>query len=76
MICLSNGEEDKVSDDQLSFIESLIHNCVLGEDIKTSIENEMFEYTRSEAEKTINYLIQHQMETLNDQFLRAIDKDN
>lgn len=69
-------EEEKISDSQLAWIEGLIHTSTLGEDVKTKIEGEMFEFTKSRAEKCITYLQENQQENLNQQFTRAVEGDN
>lgn len=69
-------EEEKIVDGQVALIEGLIHTSTLGEDIKTKIENEMFEFTKSKAEKCIVYLRENQQQNLNQQFDRAIENDN
>lgn len=62
----------KVSDAQLSYIETLLHNSTISEDRKQAIENEMFEYDSLQAGNCIQYLQENQMESLNQQLDRKL----
>jgi hypothetical protein len=80
-ISVYKGEEPdhdkpKVTDGQLALIEGLIHNCTLTENQLIKIEGEMFDYTQERAEKCITFLRENQKPTLEQDFTRALEKEN
>jgi hypothetical protein len=54
------------TNNQHSFIESLIRNCTLEEERKCEIEREYLSYTDEEAAKVIDYLLSNQQHPIFD----------
>lgn len=73
MAIISQSDEyEKASDSQLAFIDNLIHTCELDEERKVWIECDLFNLSFQEAERLINFLMQHQKESLDQQFERKL----
>jgi hypothetical protein len=53
---VNSSSNSAISDTQKKTIENLLHDCSLGEEMKTKIENEMFDMTYSRANDCIEYL--------------------
>jgi recombination protein RecT len=62
----------KISDSQISYIDSLLHSSSIDETKKKIIENEMFDYDSIQASNCIEYLKENQIESLREQFERKI----
>ena len=62
----------KISDSQISYIDSLLHSSSIEESKKKKIESEMFDYDSIQAGNCIEYLKDNQIESLKEQFERRI----
>lgn len=67
---IANGY--KISDSQISYIESLLHNSTIDEKRKSLIESEMMDYDSIQAGNCISYLKENQQENMNDRFEKLV----
>jgi hypothetical protein len=65
----------KVTDSQLSYIDNLIHNCTLPQEMIEQIEQEMYDFTQERAEKCIAYLKENQRKNLDQELTETLRKN-
>jgi hypothetical protein len=64
-----------ISDSQISYIDNLIHNCTLPQEMIQQIENEMYEFTTERAEKCILYLKENQRKSMDEELTETLRKN-
>jgi len=60
-----DSKDHSITDGQLQLIENLIRNSSIDENLKTTIESEVYSYDIERAEKCIIYLKENQIESAN-----------
>ncbi len=73
---LEETGQEPVSFSDIIYVQKLIHNCDLDENIKGNMEHQLDNAElQEELFDMINYLKRHQRKTLNEQFEEALRRD-